>query len=123
MHYLFRVLCFEHRVVSVDYFLDKLTQWEAADIAQNIQFVDINQRELDRYKLYVLIQSNSKKKISINDVMSLPWDTKPKEYDEEEDKKLDEYDNSILEMLNSGRLILDKRNDDEARQLFRKTPN
>lgn len=119
---MFRVFCFEYRIVSVEYFLDNLTQWEAADIAQNVQYVDINQRESDRYKLYVMIQSNSKRKISPNDVMSLPWDAKPKEYDEEEDKRLDDYDNSILAMLNDGRLVLEKKNDDEARQLFRKTP-
>lgn len=48
--------------------------YEANDIVKNIEFLDKNARELDRYKLYVAIQSNSKKKIDVEDVMKLPWD-------------------------------------------------
>ena len=100
-----------------------MTTWEAADIIQNVDYVDHNQRELDRYKLYVMIQSNSKKRIQIKDVMTLPWDKTPKEYDEEEDKRLTQTENMLLDMLNSGELKLEKKGADEARQLFRNKPN
>lgn len=69
-----------------------------------------------------MIQSNSKRKIQIKDVLSLPWDKKPKEYDEEVDKRLSEYEQNMLDMLNSGQLKLEKNDRDMATDLFRKTP-
>lgn len=71
---MFRVICFEYRVCTIEYFMDELEQWELNTIVENIQYLDRNQREIDRYKLYVSIQSNSKKKIKPEEVIRLPWD-------------------------------------------------
>lgn len=54
--------------------MDELQQWELNTIVENIQYLDKNQREIDRYKLYVSIQSNSKKKLKPEEIMRLPWD-------------------------------------------------
>lgn len=59
---------------TIEYFLDTLQQWELNTIVENIKYLDRNEKEIDRYKLYVSIQSNSKKKIKPEEIMKLPWD-------------------------------------------------
>lgn len=54
--------------------MDELQQWELNTMIENIKYLDRNEREIDRYKLYVSIQSNSKKKITPKEILSLPWD-------------------------------------------------
>lgn len=73
-HYLFQVICFEFRVVPVQYFLDDMQEWEVNDIVSCIKWLDRTERELSRYQLYVSVQSNSKKKLTPKDILSLPWD-------------------------------------------------
>lgn len=36
--------------------------------------MDRSNKELNRYKLFVSIQSNSKKRIKLDEIMKLPWD-------------------------------------------------
>ena len=67
--------------------MDKLEQWELNTIVENIQYLDKNQREIDRYKLYVSIQSNSKKKLKPEEILHLPWDNESNEEWSEEYKQ------------------------------------
>lgn len=69
-----QVIVFEYRVTTLGYFLDEMQQYEVNSIISNIKYLDRTQKETDRFKLYVDIQSNSKKKIKVEDVMNLPWD-------------------------------------------------
>ena len=84
--------------------------YEAREIVKCLIYVDKNQRELDRYKLYVAIQSNSKNKIDLESVMKLPWDKsemlkdKPIEYNEEEEKRLNDKAKYYENLLSSGQL-------------------
>lgn len=82
--------------------------YEATDIVKNLEYVDKNDRELIRYQLYVAIQSNSKKKIDVTDVLSLPWDrkqiAKKLKYDADEDKKLEEQAKIYEQMIASGQI-------------------
>lgn len=78
MHYLFRVICFEYRIVPVEYFMDVMQYNEVVDIIQNIKWLDKNERELDRYKVFVNVQANSKKRLKPEDIMKLPWDDENK---------------------------------------------
>ena len=83
--------------------------YEARDLVKNVVFVDKTQRELDRYKLYVAIQTNSKKKFTPEEILALPWDNKwlnktEFEYNEEEDKAYGERADAIADMLNAGNL-------------------
>ena len=115
---MFRTLCFEYRLIDIKYFLDELQQWEAAELIQNIEYVDRNERELIRYQLYAAIQPNIKKRISLKDVFSLPWDKKHHdEYDEEMDKRLEEEAKSFADLLNSGKIKIE--NTEAENDLFK----
>lgn len=72
--------------------MDELQQWELNSIIENIKYLDKNDREIDRYKLYVSIQSNSKKKLKPEDILSLPWDNEGKneEWSDEYKEKLNQ---------------------------------
>lgn len=110
---MFRTLCFEYRVVTVPYFLDEMRQYEAKDIVKNIMYVDKNEREIDRYKLFVAIQSNSKNKIELKDIMELPWDNvwlnkTEFKYDEKAAEELNEKATAIEDMLNNGLISFEK---------------
>ena len=69
---------FDYRICSIDYFMDEMQEYEINTIIQNIPYLDRNEKELDRYKLYVSVQANSKKKIKLEEIMSLPWDKEGK---------------------------------------------
>lgn len=89
--------------------------YEAKDIARDVLYVDKNEREMDRYKLFVAIQSNSKKKLDVTDICKLPWDDRwlnktEFEYNEEEDKEYGEKANQIADMLNAGMLNFEATN-------------
>ena len=89
--------------------------YEAREIARNIKFVDKIEREIGRYQLYVLIQSNSKKKYSPKDILELPWDDKwldktEFKYNEEEEKEYNEKAQNIANMLNSGSINFESTN-------------
>ena len=101
---MYRVLCFEYRVCTTDYFLNELQQWELNTIVENIQYLDKNEREIDRYKLYVSIQSNSKKKLKPEDILKLPWDSNSdnewsEEYKEELTKRRKETEERMSQII------------------------
>lgn len=102
-------------MISVEYFMDEMTMYEARDISKNVLYVDRNARELDRYKLYVAIQSNSKKKYKPQEILELPWDNRwldktEFEYSEEDDKRTQEQADSIADLLNNGMIDFDSTN-------------
>ena len=90
--------------------MDELETWEAREIIKNLIYLDRNQREMDRYKLYVAVQANSKHKIDIENIMKLPWDKSeqlrlhPIEYNEEEERELADRAKQIETMMKSGAL-------------------
>lgn len=95
--------------------MDHMTMYEAKDIAKNVLYVDKNQRELDRYKLFVAIQSNSKNKIDLKSIMELPWDNAflnktEFKYDEKEEEMLNDKAQAIEDMLNNGLISFEKTN-------------
>ena len=78
-------------------------------------YVDRTQRELDRYQLYVAIQSHSKNKLSPKEILSLPWDDnfldqKEFTYSEEDEKRTTEQAKTFEDMLNSGALNFESTN-------------
>lgn len=74
IHYLYRVIVFEFRLCSMEYFLDEMQQYEINTLIENIKYVDRTQREMSRYQLYVTVQANSKKKLKPEELIKLPWD-------------------------------------------------
>lgn len=75
---MFRLLVFEFRIVSLDYFLSNMTMYELYNTIENLNFVDRNERELLRYSICATYNSNPflKKRVKLEDVMELPWDKK-----------------------------------------------
>lgn len=92
-----------------------MTAYEAQDIAKNVVYVDRTEREIERYQLYVAIQSNSKTRYKPTDILTLPWDNKwldktEFEYNEEEEKRTQEQANAMAAMLNQGGINFQKTN-------------
>ena len=112
---MFRLLCFEYRIVSVEYFLDELREWEAKELLYNLDFVDVNERQLLRGILYVLVQQNNKKKLDISSTWPLPWDKMKKEETatEKELENLRDEAKDMEDMLNSGKIKLFKEKGNE----------
>lgn len=80
-----------------------MQQNEVNTIVQNIPYLDRNEKEIDRYKLYVSVQANSKKKIKLEEILPLVWDKEGKNtgtiMTEEEAKKAKEKAKEIEERM------------------------
>ena len=92
-----------------------MTSYEAQDIAKNVVYVDRTEREIERYQLYVAIQSNSKTRYKPADILTLPWDNKwldktEFEYNEEEEKRTEEQANAMAAMLNKSMINFESTN-------------
>ena len=74
MHYYFRLLCFEYKVISSEYFHDRLLLTELFDILDNIQYCDRSLWEALRINSFLAVQMNSKKKLKLTDIYRLPFD-------------------------------------------------
>lgn len=55
-----------------------MQQNEVNSIVQNIPYLDRTEKEINRYKLYVSVQSNSKKKVKLEEILPLVWDKEGK---------------------------------------------
>ena len=73
--YYFRVLCFDYKVISVEYFLNEMTLSELPIILQQLQFTDRSLWETTRLQCLIYAQKNCRKKLTATDIFTLPWDT------------------------------------------------
>lgn len=90
--------------------------------------MDLNERQLLRGILYVLIQQNNKKKIDITSTWPLPWDKIKKEETatEEELENLRDEAKEMEDMLNSGKIkIFQEKNHEQSFKdlLMKNIPN
>lgn len=69
-----RVFVFENKMVSLEYFLDEMQEYEINTLARNAAYVDRNNKEIQRMQMYILAQCNSKKKLKLQDIMKFKWD-------------------------------------------------
>ena len=60
--------------MTVEYFLDKLQDYEISYYIDNIPYLDRISWEQNRYSIYSNIQMNSKKKIEPTDIIKFAWD-------------------------------------------------
>lgn len=74
MYELFKLLCFQYKVVSVEYFMDSLQEYEIEPIVQNIPFIEKGDWERTRFLAYCNIQKSSSKRISLQDLITFPWE-------------------------------------------------
>lgn len=96
--------------------MDTMQEYEVNTVIQNIPYLNRNEKELDRYKLFVSVQSNSKKKINIEDILKLPWDEEGKNtgtaISEEEAKKLRDKARELERKMNNGGMKMGTENFD-----------
>ena len=53
----------------MEYFMDKMENWELYELYQTIEYEDSNNWEQTRAMMYVIAQVNSKKRLSPEDIM------------------------------------------------------
>ena len=101
-----KVLCFEYKVVSVEYFLDQMQHYEIEDCIENIKYSNKESWEQTRFQVYANAQMNTKKTLKPTDILKLPWD------DETGDGKEQEISKEEIERLRkrSEQIILNKLN-------------
>lgn len=58
----------------MDYFMDRLEDWEVTDIYNMLQYADASDWEQTRWLMYVIAQVNSKKQLKVDDILKFPWD-------------------------------------------------
>ncbi len=73
-HELYRLLVVQYRMVSHDYFMHTMELWEAGLTISNLQYADTNSWEQTRALMTMLANMFSKKKLSAEEIMKLPWD-------------------------------------------------
>ena len=71
---MYKLLCFEFKMVSVEYFMNQLDDWEVNILIDNIPYADRNQWEMCRQQIYITAQVNSKKKLKAKDIMEFAWE-------------------------------------------------
>ena len=58
----------------MDYFMDKLEDWEMYELMDVTAYADTNNWEQTRLISYIIAQVNSKKKLKLKDIMKFPWE-------------------------------------------------
>ena len=82
MHELFRLLCFRYKVVSVEYFMDTLQEYEVEPIIQSLPISEQNEWERTRFLAYCNIQKSSTKKLKPADLITFPWENEESSTDQ-----------------------------------------
>lgn len=101
-HELYRLMVVQYRMVSHDYFMHTMELWEAGLIVSNLQYADTNSWEQTRALMTMLANMFSKKKLSAEEIMKLPWDQK------HESKNTAITDEEINELRNKALMIKKK---------------
>lgn len=95
-----------YRLITHTYFLDELQPYELDLLVQSIPFADRNAWEQTRLKIYTTASMFSKRKLTIKDVMSFPWEKETDEQPEteittDELTTLQQYSKTIENSLNT----------------------
>lgn len=95
-----KILCFEYKVVSVQYFMDDMRVTELDTIIDNVKFCDRSAWDTARIICLISAQKASKKKLRLRDLFELPWDKLDQSDEEmkhilEQQKSLENYLNNI----------------------------
>lgn len=69
-----RLLVFQYRMVSYEYFMDKLQWYELSNLVEGIPYLDRNGWEQTRAELYTLTSMFAKEKMKPIDVMRFAWE-------------------------------------------------
>lgn len=91
----------EYKVVSVDYFMDKMQLYEIPLLTENLNYADKNLLVTQRLLIQQVVQKFVKKQIKSTDIYELPWDGNAGiEVSAEQDEKIREHQQMIADFLN-----------------------
>lgn len=96
-HYLMNVLCFQFRVLSIEYFLDKCTLWEIDDYIDYIPYLDRNLWESARLGAFIDAKSHFKGISQYNDICEFKWETE--QIEKVTDKEISNEDIARLKQI------------------------
>lgn len=77
---MFYVICFEHKLVSVQYFLDEMPLWDLNDLIIGISYSGRQEWERTRTAAYITVAPHCKK-LDKNKMLPFPWDSNDEEHD------------------------------------------
>lgn len=103
-HEIFKTLVIELKLVDYEYFMDKMQEYEVYMFYDNLKYTDRPEWEQTRLIMYILAQTNSKKKLEITDLIKFPWDSEGGESETIEDTT--ENRNSLREKAKQFEKIL-----------------
>lgn len=72
---LLRLLVYEFRMVSYDYFCDQMQPYEVANLIDCIPYTDRPQWEQTRLKIFSTASMFSKGSMTVKDIMQFPWES------------------------------------------------
>lgn len=68
------MLVFEFRIVDYVYFLDRMQPYELTNIIEALPYIDRNQWEQTRLKIFSTASMFSKSNLTVTDIMRFKWD-------------------------------------------------
>jgi hypothetical protein len=91
--------------VTVEYFMDKMQDWELVDIYENLGYANANLWEMTRWIMFVNAQVNTKKKLKLDDILRFPWDgdTKSSKMTEADITRLKQMANNYNNYINGSK--------------------
>lgn len=78
-HYYMNILCFQFRVISLEYFLDTCTEWELTDYIELLPYIDRTEWETARLCAYIDAKSHFKNINKYSDICEFKWEQKEQE--------------------------------------------
>ena len=74
VHQIIQTLVVEMKLLPLQYLLDEAQEYEVYLLYDSLQYANRAEWEQTRLIMYVIAQTQSRKKIDMTDIMSLPWD-------------------------------------------------
>lgn len=84
---MFKTLCVEFKMVSVEYFMEKMEEWEVVEIYNVLKYSNRQLYECSRMIAYFCVMPYMKKKVSMSEFLPLPFDESVESVGEEIEPK------------------------------------
>jgi len=72
-----------YKIVTPQYFMDEMKDYEVGIFMDNLGYLDVNQWEQTRFLGYCGVQVYSKKKLSPQDLLTFSWEAEDSEHETE----------------------------------------
>lgn len=76
---MFKLVCVQSNIVSVEYFMDKMKPYELQLICESLHLRTKENWEQSRLVAYLIAQTNSKKRLKPTDILKFPWEKTEKD--------------------------------------------